>query len=274
MAVVARQQVQRLEHGLEQLKQALAALRPGPGMESRAAVSETLAYLHGEALPALERGELPAILGSEIEAAVRALAEAQAQLLQQHKELNQLTRGLRCEGEFDPDEFFKLLNEHIKKIDAARKQYVLLVKARLLGWQFLALFPRDAQVLQSLQASISEAAAAPDMALDYQPLLDTLVNRLDGLDETLSDDRTLGHRKEGMKVFTRNAFENTRQELAEVNQALEKATLAGAELQKNLRLAVKLEKGKMEMFELREVAAVVAVAVAAQPVGEAAAVAA
>jgi hypothetical protein len=208
-----------------------------------------------EALPILERGGLPASQSPEVKALLGNLADVHVRMLLEYEQLNRLTLDLKCQGKFNPDEFFKLISEHARKIDAARKQYVLAVKARLLDWQFLALVPRGAQMqetLQTFQASIAGAATAAAMGSNYQALADALVQRLESLDTTLAEYRTLEHRKAAMTVFNQNAFENAAKELEGVVQTLERIGAGGGGMQKIARLAMRLKEGAMEVFELRK----------------------
>ena len=242
---------------LVDVSKGLTEVRDPQGAELKATLTNAVSFLRDKVLGAVRRGHLPPVLATELEAYEARLIKVQEELVQVHRMLNQRTRHLRCAGEFDPGEMFKALSDHVKTVDATRKQFVWAVQARLAGLQFEALFSQDAQVLQRRRQAIAESTLTPELGTKFEPLLQAVIEKIDGLDDTLSDDKTLGYRKDSMKVFAQHVFENTCTQLAEVGKVLEESVSQGATLLKPIRLAIRLDKGRVEGFELvpRHVAA-------------------
>ncbi|WP_298232754.1 hypothetical protein [uncultured Azohydromonas sp.] len=242
---------------LVDLGKGLAEVRDTQSTELKAALAEVVNFLYDKVLGAVRRGHLPPALMTELQAAEARLVKVQQELVQLHRMLNQRTKHLRRAGEFDPDEMFKALSDHAKAVDALRKQFVWTVQARLTVLQFEAMFVQDPQVLQPRRQAIAESMQTPELGTGFEPLIRALVEELDSLDETLSDDKTLGHRKAALKVFVQQAFENTRTELAEAGKVLEESVSQGTTGLKPIRLAIRIDKGRVEGFELapRRVAA-------------------
>lgn len=242
---------------LVELGKSLTEVRDPQGAELKATLADAVSFLRNKVLGAVRRGHLPPALVAELEATETRLVKVQEELVQLHRMLNQRTKHLRCAGEFDPDEMFKVLSDHVKTVDATRKQFVWTVQARLVGLQFEALFSQDAQALQRRRHAIAESTLTPELRAGFEPLLQSVVEKLDGLDDTLSDDKTLGHRKSAMKIFAQHAFESTRAQLTEAGKVLEESVSQGTTVLKPIRLAIRLDKGRVEGFELvpRDVAA-------------------
>lgn len=242
---------------LVDLGKGLTEVRDPQGAELKATLAEAVGFLRDKVLGAVRRGHLPPALVTELEASETRLIKVQDELVQLHRMLNQRTKHLRCAGEFDPDEMFKALSDHVKAVDATRKQFVWTVQARLACLQFEALFSQDAQALQRRSDAIVQATRTPELGSEFEQQQQALVEKLEGLDDALSDDKTLGHRKAAMKVFTQHAFESTRTQLAEVGKVLAESVSQGSTVLKPIRLAIRLDKGRVEGFELlpRHVAA-------------------
>jgi hypothetical protein len=256
-AVAVRLSVDGMEGRLNELLKDLNEVRSTATAEHKTAIADAVTHLRDDVLKAVQHGHLSPVLASDLEQVDQGLAEVQERLVALHTRLNRLTKVLRCKGEFDPDEFFKLLSEHVRRLDSTRKQYVLAVKARLVCWQFLSMFAQDGEAQQARRNALAEATLAPELGTAFEPVVQAIVAQIDTLDDSLSDDKTLAHRKAGMQVYAQNAFENTRQDLEEIRQALDKAAAtAAAQLAaatKPTRLAVRVEKGKLEAFELKDV---------------------
>jgi predicted nucleic acid-binding Zn-ribbon protein len=266
-AVGVRLSVDGLEGRLNELLKDLNEVRSTAATEHKTVIAEAATHLRDDVLKTVQHGHLSPVLVSDLEQMDQSLAEVQEHLVAQHKRLNQLSKALRCKGEFDPDEFFKLLSEHVRRLDSTRKQYVLTLKARLVCWQFLSLFPQDGEAHEARRNVLAEATLAPELGTAYEPVVQAIVTQIDTLDDSLSDDKTLAHRKAGMQVYAQNAFENTRQDLDDIRQALDKAAAtAAAQLAargKPTRLAVRVDKGKLEAFELKDLVEADAAAAAA-----------
>lgn len=235
---------------LVDLGKGLAEVREPQSSELKATLGEAANFLLDKVLGAVRRGHLPPALVTEMEAIETRLVKVQEELAALHRALNQHTKHIRCAGEFDPDEMFKALSDHVKAVDATRKQFVWTVQARLACLQFEALFSQDAQALQRRSDAIVQATRTPELGSEFEQQQQSLVEKLEGLDDALSDDKTLGHRKAAMKVFAQHAFENTRTQLAEVSKVLAESVSQGATVLKPIRLAIRLDKGRVEGFEL------------------------
>lgn len=256
VAVAARLSVDGIAETLGELLKGLTEVRGVDAAERKATLAEAVKHLRDDVLQAVQRGNLSPVLVSDLEQVDHGLAEVQRDLHAQHRKLHRGTKGLHCKGEFDPDEFFKLLSDHVRNLDATRKQYVLTLKARLVCWQFLNMFPQDGEAHAARRQTLADATRAAELGTDYEPVVQALTAQIDALDDSLSDDKTLAHRKAGMKVYAQNAFENTRQQLDEIRESLERLAAAAAEqitsVDKPTRLAVRLGKGKFEAFELQD----------------------
>lgn len=259
VAVAARLSVDGIAEALAETLKGLAEVRGTHAAERKAVIGEAVKHLRDDVLQAVQRGNLSPVLVSDVEQLDHGLAEVQRDLQAQHRKLHRGTKGLHCEGEFDPDEFFKLLSDHVRNLDATRKQYVLTLKVRLVCWQFLDLFPQDREANAARRQALAEATQAPELGTAYEPVVKALTTQIDALDESLSDDKTLAHRKAGMTVYAQNAFENTRQQLDEIRERLEKLSAAAVQqvtsVDKPTRLAVRVLKGKLEAFEIQDTAA-------------------
>lgn len=256
VAVAARLSVDGIAETLAELLKGLTEVRGADAAERKATIAESVKHLRDDVLQAVQRGNLSPVLVSDLEQVDQSLAEVQRDLQAQHRKLHRGTKSLQCKGEFDPDEFFKMLSDHVRNLDSTRKQYVMTLKARLVCWQFLNMFPQDGEANAARRQALAEATQAPELGTAYEPVVLALTTQIDALDESLSDDKTLAHRKAGMKVYAQNAFDNTRQQLDEIRENLAQLAAAAAEqvtsVDKPTRLAVRLLKGKLEAFEIQE----------------------
>lgn len=235
---------------LVELGKGLTEIRDPKGAELKATLADAVSFLRDKVLSTVRREQLPQALVTELEAIETRLIKVQEELVQLHRMLNQRTKHLRCAGEFDPDEMFKVLSDHVKAVDATRKQFVWTVQARLVGLQFEALFSQDTQALQHRRHAVVESTLTPELGAGFEPLLQSVIEKLDSLDDTLSDDKTLGHRKAALKVFAQHAFESTRDQLVAASKVLEEPVSQGVTVLKPIRLAIRLDKGRVEGFEL------------------------
>jgi hypothetical protein len=266
-ALAGQHYLDGIDSMLVELGKGLTEVRDPQGAELKATLAEIVAFLRDQVLEAVRRGHLPPALMAELDATETRLLKGQEELVQLHRMLNHHTKRIRCAGEFDPDEMFKALSDHIKTVDALRKQFVWTVQARLACLQFQALFSQDAEALQLRKQAVAQSTLTPELGTEFEPLLQSIVEKLDSLDDTLSDDKTLGHRKSAMKVFAQHAFENTVAQLTDVGKVLEEAVAQGSSVLKPIRLAIRLDKGRVEGFELvpRHVPEASAPAAAPQP---------
>jgi hypothetical protein len=249
-ALAEQPYLESIDSMLVELSKGLTEVRDPQGAQFKATLAEAVTFLRNVVLAAVRRGSLPPELVAELEATETRLVKVQDDLVQLHQMLNQHTKHIRCAGEFDPDEMFKTVSDHIKKVDATRKQFVWTVQARLVGLQFQALISQDKEALQQRRDAIAQSAATPELGAEFDGLVRSIGEKLDGLDDTLSDDKTLRHRQASMKVFAQHAFENTRVQLAEVVKALEESAAHGTQAHKPIRLAVRVDKGRFEAVEL------------------------
>jgi hypothetical protein len=242
--------LESIDSMLAELSKGLTEVRDLQGAELKVTLAKAVTFLRDVVLAAVRRGSLSPALVAELDATEARLVKQQEELVHLHRMLNRHTKHILCAGEFDPDEMFKAVADHIKAVDATRKQFVWTVQARLAGLQFQALFSQESPALQQRRDAIAQSAVTPELGAKFEGLVQSIGEKLDGLDDALSDDKTLGHRKASMKVFAQHAFENTRAQLLEVLKALEESAAHGTLTHKPIRLAVRVDKGRFEAFEL------------------------
>ncbi|WP_205833015.1 hypothetical protein [Azohydromonas caseinilytica] len=251
-AIAAQRYLEGVDSRLESFKLTLSELRDPASTERKPDIAEAMTYLKEKALPAVMRGEYSTALTEELDGIESKLIGVMRHLVRQHNALISQTKHVKYAQGVDTEDTFKLLSEHIKKIDATRKQYVISVRLRAMCCQFLFMFAQDTSRLEPRKGAIAEATEAPEIAGDFDATLQTILHQLDNLDTTLTDDKTLAHRRAAMRTFAQNTFENARTELVVIKEELDRLPELRASLQKPVRLAVRLDKGQLQAFDLSE----------------------
>lgn len=253
-AINAQRYLEGVGSRLEGFKLTLSELRDPQSTEHKPDIIGATTYLQEQALPAVMRGEFSTALSEELDVIETKLNTVLRNLVRQHNRLLAQTKMVKYgQDVVDAEDTFKVLSEHIKKIDATRKQYVIGVRLQAMCWQFLFMFRQDAARLDKRRTAIAEATEAPEIAGDFEATLQAILHQLDNIDTTLTDDKTLAHRRAAMKTFAQNTFENAREELVRIKDDLEHLPALWASMQKPIRLAVRLlEKGELQAFDLSE----------------------
>lgn len=238
--VVAQKHLADISYKLDEIKSGVGDISNFLDSQRRSRVKSASEYL-GQVYVAIQGGELPVASRIQLEDCERGLLEIQDHLIAEYRDV--LSEGVKDSDTFGSEDVTKNIGNKIRKIDAISEDIALCVKARILCWYILSLYPGDMSLKSARRDSILRSI------LSYEGLgrefHEKMQAEIEAVDAFWNTEETLRARKSALKNQSKEYLESLGRRSSEGRSGVENCAQLLLESGRPTRLLFHYENEKL-----------------------------
>lgn len=193
--VVAQKHLADISQKLDEIKSGVSGISRFLDSQRRSRITSASEYL-GQVYVAIQGGELPAASKIQLEDCERDLLEIQDHLVAEYRDV--ISEEAKDSDAFGSEDITNNIAKKIQKIDAISEDISLCVKARILCWYVLSLYPGDLSLKSARQDSILRSINSYEgLGKDFHKKIQVEIEAVDAFWNT---ENTLRERKSALKA--------------------------------------------------------------------------
>lgn len=238
--VVAQKHLADISQKLDEIKSGVSGISRFLDSQRRSRITSASEYL-GQVYVAIQGGELPAASKIQLEDCERGLLEIQDHLVAEYKDV--LSEGAKDSDTFGSEDITNNIGKKIQKIDAISEDIALCVKARILCWYVLSLYPGDLNLKSARRDSILRSINSYEGL--GQEFHEKIQAEIEAVDAFWNTEETLRARKSALKDQSKGCLVNLGKRSSEGRSGVENSAQLLLESGKPTRLLFQYENEKL-----------------------------
>lgn len=238
--VVAQKHLADISKKLDEIKSGISGISRFLDSQRRSRITSTSEYL-GQVYFAIQSGELPAASKIQLEDCERDLLGIQDHLVAEYKDV--LSERAKDSDTFGSEDITNNIGKKIQNINAISEDIALCVKARILCWYVLSLYPGDLSLKSARRDSILRSINSYEgLGKEFH---EKMLAEIEAVKAFWTTEKTLRTRKLVLKDQSNGCLVNLGKRSSEGRSGVENSAQLLLESGKPIRLLFQYENEKL-----------------------------